>query len=115
MAADTPILDSHIHQWDLRATPPAQSILVKLFGWNPSLLETVAKLLFPKSLLRFFGKIDYATNDYLIEDYRADLGWLASRFFGAVHVEGPGKQKSTSTSWARPRGSKIRLHLATFI
>jgi predicted TIM-barrel fold metal-dependent hydrolase len=93
MAADTPILDAHIHQWDLRATPRAQSILVKFFGWNPSLLETVAELLFPKSLLRFLGKIDYAKNDYLIDDYRVELDSLASRFLGAVHVEAGWKAK----------------------
>jgi predicted TIM-barrel fold metal-dependent hydrolase len=93
MAAETPILDAHIHQWDLRSTPREASIFVKLFGWNNSLKEAAAKLLFPKSTLRFFGKIDYAANDYLIDHYRADLGSLASRFLGAVHVEAGWKSK----------------------
>ena len=87
MAADTPILDAHIHQWVMRAMPREVWIFVKLFGWNNSVKEAAAKLLFPESTLRFFGKIDYATNDYLNDHYRAELGSLASRFLGAVHVE----------------------------
>jgi predicted TIM-barrel fold metal-dependent hydrolase len=85
---DTPILDAHMHQWDLRKTPRgAVSAFVKLFGWSDSLKRRAAKLLFPQSQLRFVGKIDHVTNDYLIDDYRADLGSLASRFLGTVHVE----------------------------
>jgi len=94
MAADTPIVDAHMHQWDLRRTPRgAVSIFVKLFGWNDALKEAAANLMFQKSQLRFVGKIDYVANDYLIEDYRADLGTLASRFLGAVHVEASWKAK----------------------
>ena len=87
MAANTPILDAHMHQWDLRSNPSDAAILVKLFGWNDSLKEWVGKLLFPKSTLRFVGKIDYVSNDYLIHAYRAELGLLASRFLGTVYVE----------------------------
>jgi predicted TIM-barrel fold metal-dependent hydrolase len=83
-----------MHQWDLRGTPRgAVSIFVKLFGWNDTLKEAAASLMFPKSQLRFVGKIDYVANDYLIEDYRADLGSLASRFLGEVHVEESWKAK----------------------
>ena len=87
MAADTPILDAHIHQWVMQAMPREVWIFVKLFGWNNSVKEAAAKLLFPESKLGFFGKIDYVTNDYLNDHYRAELGLLASRFLGAVHVE----------------------------
>ena len=87
MAVDTPILDAHMHQWVMRAMPRKVSIFVKLFGWNNFVKEAAAKLLFPKSTLRFFGKIDYVSNDYLMEDYLAESGSLASRFLGAVHVE----------------------------
>ena len=91
---DTPILDAHMHQWDLRKTPRgAVSAFVKLFGWSDSLKRRAAKLLFPQSQLRFVGKIDHVTNDYLIDDYRADLGSLASRFLGTVHVEASWKAK----------------------
>lgn len=94
MAADVPILDAHMHQWDLRATPRgAVSIFVKLFGWNDVVKETAAKLMFPRSQLRFVGKVDYVGNDYLIENYRGDVGSLASRFWGAVHVEASWKAK----------------------
>ncbi len=105
MTADTPIVDAHMHQWDLRGTPRgAVSIFVKLFGWNDALKEAAASLMFPKSQLRFVGKIDYVSNDYLIEDYRADLGTLASRFLGAVHVEANWKAKkhidfASETAW----------------
>jgi len=93
MAANTPILDAHMHQWDLRSNPSDGAILVKLFGWNDSVKEAAAKLLFPKSTLRFVGKIDYVSNDYLIQDYRAELGQLASRFLGTVYVEAIWKAK----------------------
>jgi predicted TIM-barrel fold metal-dependent hydrolase len=53
----------------------------------------MGKLLFPKSSLRFVGNIDYVSNDYRIQDYRADLGPLAARFLGAVHVEAGWKVK----------------------
>jgi predicted TIM-barrel fold metal-dependent hydrolase len=104
MTADTPILDAHMHQWDLRSNPSEAAILVKLFGWNDSVKEWVAKLLFPKSTLRFVGKIDYVSNDYLIEDYRAELGQLASRFLGTVYVEAIWKAKkhidlARQTAW----------------
>jgi predicted TIM-barrel fold metal-dependent hydrolase len=93
MTADTPILDAHMHQWDLRSNPNDAALLVKLFGWNDSVKEWVGKLLFPKSTLRFVGKIDYVSNDYLIEEYRAELGQLASRFLGTVYVEAIWKTK----------------------
>jgi len=93
MAADTPILDAHMHQWDLRSNPSEAAILVKLFGWNDFVKEWVARLLFPESTFRFVGKLDYVSNDYLIEDYRAELGLLASRFLGTVYVEAIWKAK----------------------
>jgi len=122
MAADTAILDAHMHQWDLRATPRgAVSIFVKLFGWNNALKEGAAKLMFPKSQLRFVGRIDYVTNDYLIEDYRADLGSLASRFLGAVHVEASWKAKKhvdfvDETAWLErldPDASTIKAFVGS--
>jgi predicted TIM-barrel fold metal-dependent hydrolase len=122
MTADTPILDAHMHQWDLRATPRgAVSIFVKLFGWNDSLKEGAAKLMFPKSQLRFVGKIDYVANDYLIEDYRIDSGSLASRFLGAVHVEANWKAKkhidvASETAWLErldPDASTIKAFVGS--
>jgi L-fuconolactonase len=104
MTADTPILDAHMHQWDLRSNPSDAGILVKLFGWNDSVKEGAAKLLLPKSTLRFVGKIDYVSNDYLVEDYRAELGQLVSRFLGTVYVEAIWKTKkhidlARETAW----------------
>ena len=117
MAADTPILDAHMHQWDLRSNPSEAAILIKLFGWNDSVKERVAKLLFPKSTFRFVGKTDYVLNDYLIDDYRAELGSLASRFLGTVYVEAIWKTKRHidlvgETAWVERLDPGASIHKA---
>jgi predicted TIM-barrel fold metal-dependent hydrolase len=106
-----------MHQWDLRSNPSDAALLVKLFGWNDSVKQWVGKLLFPKSTLRFVGKIDYVSNDYLIEDYRAELGSLASRFLGTVYVEAIWKAKkhielARQTAWVEQLDAGASIYKA---
>ena len=115
--SDAPeILDSHVHQWDPRTTPREATLAVKLFGWNPRLLDFVVRLAMPKPLVDFVGRGEYALNAYLPDDLRADLGRQLDRLVGVVHVQAGWKGKRHldvvgETRWLEsidPGGDTIR-------
>ncbi len=79
------IIDPHIHLWDQRKTPRQASPLVKALGWHRGTLHWVARRVFPRAALEFFGAPDHVLADYLPADYAADA---ADRdVVGFVHVE----------------------------
>jgi len=79
------IIDAHIHQWDLWKTPREPSPLVKLLGWNRSVLHWTARKVFPKDAVDFFGKPDHLLANYLPHDYLSDVS--GANVAGFVHVE----------------------------
>ncbi|MEM9729790.1 MAG: amidohydrolase family protein [Myxococcota bacterium] len=93
MPEQTAILDSHIHQWDPRTTPREATPAVKLFGWNPRLLDWVVRLAMPKPLIDFVGRGEYALNEYLPTDLRTDWGRHRNRIRGVIHVQAGWKGK----------------------
>ncbi len=115
--SDAPeILDSHVHQWDPRTTPREASLAVKLFGWNPRLLDFVVRLAMPKPLVDFVGRGEYALKAYLPDDLHADWGRHRDRLIGIVHVQAGWKGKRHAdvveeTRWLEsidPGGDTIR-------
>lgn len=89
----TTILDSHIHQWDPRTTPREATLAVKLFGWSPRLLDWVVRVGMPKPLVDFVGRGEYALNEYLPADLKADWARHRDRVAGVVHVQAGWKGK----------------------
>lgn len=85
------IIDAHVHLWDPATTPREVSILNKVLGFSPRLLDSVAGRVFPRKALEFFGSPRYITRPYLPEDYRRDSGGHNVR--GIVHVEAGWKGK----------------------
>lgn len=115
--SDAPkILDSHVHQWDPRTTPREASLAVKLFGWNPRLLDFIVRLVMPKALVDFVGPGEHVLNAYLPEDLRADLANYRERLAGIIHVQAGWKGKKhidvvDETRWLEsidPHGETIR-------
>ena len=96
-----PIIDPHVHLWNQRKTPRAASGLVKALGWNRGLLHWVARRVFPKPALTFFGDPQYVLADYLEPDYTADVGGRELR--GFVHVEAGWVGKGAMTPVAETR------------
>ncbi len=87
------IVDSHVHQWDPRTTPREASVAVKLFGWNPRLLDFIVRHAMPKPLVEFVGRGEYVLKAYLPSDLRADWGRHQDRLQGIVHVQAGWKGK----------------------
>lgn len=83
--ADYPIIDPHIHQWDLANTPRVLSLPKKLLGWNRSLYEGIVNLAAKKADRDYVGKVDYVGYDYLPQHYAQDTAQLTITH--AVHVE----------------------------
>ena len=105
-----PIVDPHVHLWDLLATPRAASLIVKLLGWRRETMLWFARTAFPKPVVRFFGKPDHLLADYLPETYRSDTG--GRDVAGFVHVEAEWKGKGPmgpvdETRWLESRGSPL--------
>ena len=80
-----PIIDPHIHQWDLLRTPRILSLPRRVLGWNPWLYETVLKLGAKPADRDYVGKVDYVAWDYLPPQYSADAAALPIK--QVVHVE----------------------------
>lgn len=92
MSAPTqPIIDPHIHLWDLLRTPREPSLLVKLLGRYPAAMKWVARHAFPRNVVEFFGKPDHLLANYLPEDYQRDL--QGNQVEGFVHVEASWKAR----------------------
>lgn len=112
----SPILDAHVHQWDPRTTPRETTIAVKLFGWNPRLMEWVVRRAIPKPLIDFVAKAEHALNPYLPAQLNEDWGPHAPRIEGVVHVQAGWKAKRhhdlvDETRWLEridPEGETIR-------
>lgn len=80
-----PIVDPHIHQWDLLNTPRILSWPRRLLGWNPWLYRK-ALLAGAKPRDRdYVGRPDFVMWDYLPADYGADASGLPIE--QVVHVE----------------------------
>ncbi|CBL46521.1 Conserved hypothetical protein [gamma proteobacterium HdN1] len=87
-----PIIDPHIHQWDLWNTPRILSLPRKLLGWNRSLYETTLRLGARKRDRDYVGRLDYVAYDYLPQNYAADAAQLPIQQI--VHVEAEWKDHS---------------------
>jgi len=87
-----PIIDPHVHQWDLQHTPRILSLRRKLLGWNRWLYETTLKLVAKKSARDYVGRTDYVAWDYLPADYSQDVGLLPISH--VVHVEAEWRDRS---------------------
>lgn len=87
------IVDSHVHQWDPRTTPREATLAVKLFGWNPRLLDWVVRVGMPRPLIDFVGRGEYALNEYLPADLQTDFAQHRSRITGVIHVQAGWKGK----------------------
>lgn len=92
MTSPIEIVDPHIHLFDVHSTPREQTPLVKLFGWNDRVLQTVAKRAFPKETIDFFGEENHILADYLTAELRNDS--KASGVGQYVHVQAGWKNKS---------------------
>lgn len=105
-----PIIDPHVHLWDQRATPRETSALVKLFGWQPATMRWLARRVFPRAAIAFFGTPDHLLDDYLPRDYQADTGSVDVA--GFVHVEASWKGRGPlgpvdETRWLESLGSPL--------
>ena len=80
-----PIVDAHVHHWDLRTTPREASPFVKLLGWNQRLMEWVATKASPSDVAEFFGGPSQVLSNYMPPDYRDDIAGVPVA--GYVHVE----------------------------
>ena len=74
---------------------PTISIFLKLFGWNDVVKEVAARLMFPKSQLRFVGKIDYVGKNIPTQagdrvELRGDDGDLEGPLRVVLRAEGEG-------------------------
>ncbi|MDX1694043.1 MAG: amidohydrolase family protein [Ketobacteraceae bacterium] len=82
---DFPVIDPHIHQWDLLNTPRILSAPRKLLGWNKFLYEKALQMGASKADRDYVGKVDYVAYDYLPGHYAADVSGL--NITHVVHVE----------------------------
>lgn len=80
-----PIIDPHIHQWDLLNTPRILTWPKRLLGWNRKLYETAIRLGASETDKRYVGRPDFVAHDYLPEDYIGDAAGLPLTHI--VHVE----------------------------
>lgn len=87
-----PIIDPHIHQWDLRHTPRILTWPRRLLGWNPWLYGKVLQLGAKASDRDYVGRPDHVMWDYLPPDYAADAAGLPIE--QVVHVEAEWRDRS---------------------
>lgn len=87
-----PIIDPHIHQWDLLHTPRILSLPRRLLGWNRWLYETTLRLGAKPGDRDYVGRTDYVAWDYLPQQYRQDVGSLP--ITQVVHVEAEWRDRS---------------------
>lgn len=80
-----PIIDPHIHQWDPYNTPHSGALLVKMLGNYPYIMDKIARMIKPKSLIDTVGLFDYSLSPYLPRDYIKDCKEF--KIESVVHVE----------------------------
>ncbi len=96
-----PIIDPHIHQWDLRHTPRGLTWPHRLLGWSPWLYRQALVLGIKPAQRAFLGRPDFVMWDYLPADYVADMGALPIE--QVVHVESEWRDRSVLGSAAETR------------
>lgn len=84
-----PIIDPHIHQWDLLHTPRILTWPKRLLGWNSRLYELAIRVGASETDKRYVGRPDFVAHDYLPADYLADLGQGVGKLpiTHVVHIE----------------------------
>lgn len=87
-----PIIDPHIHQWDLLNTPRILSWPKRLLGWNRRLYETALQLGASEADKRYIGRPEFVAHNYLPADYAADAAQLPITHI--VHVEAEWRDRS---------------------
>ena len=87
-----PIIDPHIHQWDLLNTPRILTWPRRLLGWNSRLYRKTLLVAAPTAVINYVGRPDFVMWDYLPADYRADMADLPIEQI--VHVEAEWKDHS---------------------
>ncbi len=109
-----PIIDPHIHQWDLLNTPRILSWPKRLLGWNRPLYETAIRLGASAAEKRYMGRPDFVAHDYLPVDYAKDVAGLPISH--TVHVEAEWRNKdglgpAEETRWVNDlfAGSPVKL------
>ena len=86
------VIDPHIHLFDVAGTPRPTQRLVKMFGWNDKVLRTAAKVMFPRSVMNYFGADNSLISGYLTPNYRQDTA--SSKIGRYVHIEAGWKDKT---------------------
>ncbi|MAR92557.1 MAG: amidohydrolase [Pseudomonadales bacterium] len=87
-----PIVDPHVHQWDVARTPRVLTWPKRLLGWNPRLYESLLKLAAKEADRHYVGRVDYVAYDYLPVHYSMDADRLPISH--VVHVEAHWQDKS---------------------
>lgn len=87
-----PIIDPHIHQWDLLNTPRILTWPRRLLGWNPWLYRQVLQVGAKPAERAYVGRPDHVMWDYLPADYARDVGALPIE--QVVHVEAEWRDRS---------------------
>jgi len=113
----TPIIDPHVHQWDLRRTPREASPIVKLLGRHRKAMLWLAPKLFPKAVSSFFGRPDHLLSDYLPEHYETDTA--GAEVTGFVHIEAGWRGKGAmgpvaETRWLESLGTPLLWGIVGF-
>jgi len=85
-------LDPHVHYWDPQRTPREVSPLVKMLGFSSTIMDWVARRVFPKVALAFYGTPKYVLRPYLPINYQQDCAHHQVQ--GVVHIEAGWLDKS---------------------
>jgi L-fuconolactonase len=97
-----PIIDPHIHQWDILKTPRILTWVKRSLGWNQTLYETAIRLGAKNADKQYVGRPDFVAYDYLPQNYSADAESL--RISHVVHVEAEWRDRraigpANETAW----------------
>ncbi|MCP5018477.1 MAG: amidohydrolase family protein [Ketobacter sp.] len=87
-----PIIDPHIHQWDLLNTPRILTWPKRLLGWNRRIYEAAIHLGASEADKRYIGRPEFVAHNYLPGDYRNDAEGLPVSHI--VHVEAEWRDRS---------------------
>ena len=96
------IIDAHIHLWDPYTTPRTASAPVKMFGWFPSLLKFLGRLVTTQEALDFFAGGEEFMRPHMPADYFGATGRFQVK--GVVHIQADWQSKdplgaAEETAW----------------
>jgi len=82
-----PIIDPHIHLWDLQQTPRSLTLPRRLLGWNDFLYNFALRHAGSPAIQHFVGRTDYVGHNYLPSDYLQDRAQLPIRTVAHIEVD----------------------------